>query len=109
MRSARWLPLLGVLLAGWLLLASTPAAGGAGGSPADDLAADAITAVGQAAERVPGPTALPRQTPWAAVAAAIAVVVLTATIERLRPARVPVRIRLLVGSAAGRAPPALTS
>jgi hypothetical protein len=98
-----------VLLAGWLLLASTPAAGGLGGSPADDPATDGVAVVGPAAERLPGPVAIPRPTPWAALVAAIAAVVLTATVQRLQPARSPVHTRLFVGSRRGRAPPALTS
>jgi hypothetical protein len=108
-RIARGASLLAVLLAGWLLLASTPAAGGLGGSPADDPAADGVAVVGPATERLPGPTALPRLTPWAAFVAAIAAVVLTGTIQRLRPARAAVHSRLLVGSRRGRAPPAFTS
>jgi hypothetical protein len=105
-RIVRGASLLAVLLAGWLLLASTPAAGGNGGSPADDPATDGVAVVGPAAERLAAPTALPRPTPWAALAAVVATVVLIGTVHRLRPTRAPLHTSHLISALRGRAPPA---
>lgn len=108
-RITRGAPLVAVVLAAWLLLASTPAAGGNGGSPADDPAADGVAAVGPAGERLTGPTALLRPTLYPALVAAVAAVVLTGTTHRVRLVHTPVHTRLLIGVRRGRAPPTLTA
>jgi hypothetical protein len=108
-RVARGASVAGVLLVAWLLLASTPAAGGHGGALADDPAAEGTAVVGQATERLPGPTALARPSMYAALLGAVSALVVAGLSHALRIDGAPLRVRLLVGARLGRAPPTLAS